>query len=664
MAAAKGPGAPERPVPRFSTGYMDQAVTPGDDFYGYAAGSWLRANPVPADKARWGAFDELLQRNFALIREILEEAAAHAPEAAPTPVRQVGAFYASALDQGERDRRRFGPIAADLERVERTRSLDELLELVTALHRDGFGGLFDAYVYPDKRRSDVYAFYLEQGGLALPDRDYYLEPGFEAVRTAYAAHLERSFRAVGDPAVRAREAAGTVLEIETELARASRTRTDLRDEERNYHRQETSDLAARHPTLRWARYLAGREAGSATYVIVGQPEFFDALARSLSARPLGAWKEYVRWQVLETSAPFLHAAAEEESFDFFRRTLSGQQEPEPAWKRAALVVDALLGEALGQLYVARAFPPEARRRMAVLVDDLCGVFRDRLRTLDWMSSETREKALAKFARFTSKIGHPDAFRDYGAIRIDPADYAGNVRRARAFEVHRQAVRVGGPVDRTEWGMTPPTVNAYFSPVKNEIVFPAGILQPPFFDLEMDDAVNYGGIGAVIGHEITHGYDDQGRKFDAAGNLTDWWTAADAAEFQRRAQRVVAQYDRFEPLPGVAVNGALTLGENLADLGGVSIAYEALQRRLAAEPARRRTLDGLSPEQRFFLSWAQVWRQNASEAEVRRRIVTDTHSPGRFRALGAAGNHDAFFDAFQIRPGAPAWRPKEERVRIW
>jgi putative endopeptidase len=344
--------------------------------------------------------------------------------------------------------------------------------------------------------------------------------------------------------------------------------------------------------------------------------------------------------------------------------LRGQQEPEPPWKRAALVIDATLGEALGQLYVERAFPPEARARMRVLVDDLCAVFRDRLRSLDWMSEATRERALAKFARFTPKIGHPETFRDYSKVRIDPGDYLGNVRRAEAFEIHRQTVRVGGPVDRTEWGMTPPTVNAYFMPVMNEIVFPAGILQPPFFDVGLDDAVNYGGIGAVIGHEITHGYDDQGRKFDETGNLRDWWSEDDAREFERRARKVVEQYARFEPLPGLRLNGELTLGENLADLGGLSIAFEALERRLAAEPGRRRTVDGLTPEQRFFVAWAQIWRQNASEAEVRRRVVLDPHAPGRFRALGAAANLDGFFPTLRVQEGSPMWRPKAERVRVW
>jgi putative endopeptidase len=643
---------------------MDRTVDPSVDFYRYATGTWLRENPVPADKSSWGSFDELRQRNFDLIHEILEDAATHAGDADPSPKRQVGAYFASAMETARLEKLRFEPIAPDLARVGSVGSVKELFSVLAAYHRQGVGGFFESYVYPDKRSSEVYAFYLDQGGLSLPDREYYFDPRFEPIRSAYQAHLGRSFRSLGDGPDRVRQATDAVVGIETELARASRTRTELRDEEKNYHRVPVPELAARHASLPWLPYLEEREVGRIPHVIVGQPEYFDALARLIVERPLSEWKEYLRWQILRDSAPFLHEEAEAENFDFFNRTIRGQQQPEPRWKRAAAVIDETLGEALGRLYVERAFPPEAKARMAVLVDDLRAVFRDRLGSLEWMSEATRERARAKFARFEAKIGHPETYRDYSSVRIVPDDYLGNLRRARAFEVHRQAVRVGQPVDRTEWGMTPPTVNAYFSPVKNEIVFPAGILQPPFFDVGRDDAVNYGGIGAVIGHEITHGYDDQGRKFDGSGNLNDWWTEADAREFERKARDVVQEYGRFEPLPGQPVNGELTLGENLADLGGLSVAFEALQRRLAAEPSRRRTVDELTPEQRFFLSWAQVWRQNCPDPEVRRRLVIDPHSPGRFRAIGAAANMNAFFDAFGIREGSPMWRRTSERVRIW
>jgi len=648
----------------FSPHHMDPEVDPSVDFYAYAAGRWLRENPVPADKSRWGAFAQLLDRNFEIVRELLEEAAEHADDSVDSPRRQVGRFYRAAMDTGRRNELGHRPIAAALARIEALASPEAVAAFLPELHGQGVDAGFAPSTGPDLRASSVYAFYLGQGGLSLPDREYYLDPRFEKLLPALERHVEASLKAAGWGADRASEASRAVLAIETELAKASRTTTELRDPERNYHRVERDALLGQHAGLRWGAYLAARGLAALPYAIVEQPEFFDALERLLASRPVADWRAYLAWSVVRDSAPFLDEATERASFEFFRRLVQGQQEPEPAWKRAALVIDGCLGEALGQLYVERAFPPEARARITVLVDDLCAVFRDRLRSREWMSAATRERALAKFARFVPMIGHPAVFRDYSGVGVVADDYLGDVRRAEAFEIRRRLARLGGPVDRTEWGMTPPTVNAYFTPVMNEIVFPAGILQPPFFDPAMDDAVNYGGIGAVIGHEITHGYDDQGRKFDEEGNLHDWWTAADAEEFERRARIVVQEYGGFQPLPGEPVNGELTLGENLADLGGLRIAFEALQRRLAAEPARRRAVDGLSPEQRFFVAWAQVWRQNVSEPELRRRLVADPHSPGRFRAIGAATNMDEFYPAFRVRPGSPMWREPAERVTVW
>jgi len=468
------------------------------------------------------------------------------------------------------------------------------------------------------------------------------------------------FTLLGETPADAETHAGTVVALETELARASRSRVDLRDPNKNYHRFTGRELAAQTPALLWNVYFAGRNVSGFAYEIVGQPEFFDAVNQLVKERPLSDWQAYLRWHLLHGSAPYLPAAFEQENFDFFGRVLSGQPEPEPRWKRAAHVIDGSIGEALGRLYVEKCYPPAARARMNELVENLKAVFHDRLEKAAWMTPETRAKALAKFARFTQKIGHPDHFRDYSAVDIRRDDYLGNVRRAAAFEAHRETVRVGRPVDRTEWGMTPETVNAYFNPQLNEIVFPAGILQPPFFDVAMDDAVNYGAIGVVIGHEMTHGYDDQGRKYDADGNLNDWWTAGDAQAFDDRAQRVVDEYNAFEALPGLHVNGKLTLGENLADLGGVHIAYEALQRALAKDPSRRQVIDGFTPEQRFFISFAQVWR----DAEAQRLITVDPHSPGQFRAYGPLLNVQEFYDAFGIPPGSPMWLAPEQRAVIW
>ena len=651
-------------VPAFSAGYMDRSVSPATNFYLYACGSWVQNNPVPADKSRWGSFTELAERNAWQIHQILDEAAADTTAAPGTPLRQVGDFFASAMDTNTIEKLGLTPIQPDLARIDTIISTADLLALLADFQREGHGYVFSSGVGPDEKNSSVYAFGLGQGGLTLPDRDYYLKDSFAHVRLAYHDHVMKMFTLLGESHAAALADADTVTNIETDLALVSRSRVDLRDPVKNYNKFTVAELAARNPGLNWPAYLAGRGVGSVPYVIVGQPEFFDAVQKLVAAHSLGEWKTYLRWHVLHGAAAALPQAVEEENFNFFGRVLSGQPEQEPRWKRAYNAVDGSLGEALGQLYVDKYFPPTARARMADLVDNLKTVYHDHLANVEWMTAPTRAKAVAKFAKFTQKIGHPDKPRDYSSVRIERGDLYGNLRRAAAFEVHRETARVGQPVDRTEWSMTAPTINAYFNPLMNEIVFPAGILQPPFFDATMDDAVNYGAIGVVIGHEITHGYDDEGRKYDGDGNLNGWWTPADAQQFEVRAQKIVDEYSAFEPLPGLHVNGKLTLGENIADLGGISIAYDALERKLAQHPEERKLIDGLTPEQRFFISFAQIWRTNARDEEVRRRVTVDPHSPGQFRAVGPIQNYQQFYDAFGIKAGDPMWRTPELRARIW
>jgi putative endopeptidase len=660
-------GAP--PEPRFSINYMDRSVDPSQDFYRYAVGTWVKENPVPADKSRYASFTELAERNWYLIHEILEDAANSRNSGQVK--KEVGDFFASAMDTNRIEELGFKPIRADLNRVDQIANTKDLFAFIAHLHDTGIGGVFSLEFDADAKNSAIYACYLNQGGLSLPDRDYYLKDQFADTREKYRDHVTRMFKLLGETGEDAAKHAATVIEIETALAKASRTRVELRDPEKNYNKFETKKLLADYRSIPWTVYLdesgfglADKKGIPLPYEIVGQPEFFQAVDRLVRERPLDDWKTYLRWHILHQSAPYLHHAVEEENFAFFGKVLSGQQEQEPRWKRSAKVIDGSIGEALGQLYVEKYFPPEAKARMDELVENLKDVFHDHLQKLDWMTDETRARALAKFARFHQKIGYPEKFRDYSSIQIKRDDYIGNVRRADVFESHRQKVRVGQPVDKTEWLMTPETVNAYFHPLKNEIVFPAGILQPPFFDVTMDDPVNYGGIGTVIGHEITHGYDDEGRKYDADGNLNDWWTDADAKEFERRAEKVVKEYDAFEPLPGLHVNGKLTLGENLADLGGVTIAYEAMERALDKDPSKRKKIDGFTPEQRFFLSFSQIWRMNIREPEQRRLITIDPHSPGQFRAVGPIENLQVFYDAFGIKPGTPMYRPPEERAIIW
>jgi len=568
------------------------------------------------------------------------------------------------MDTNRLEQLRFQPIAADLKCIDGLKSTGDLFRLLARLHEEGVGGIFRANADPDARQSSMYALGLEQAGLSLPDRDYYLKEAFATQRQAYREHVARMFTLLGEKPEDAAVQAVIVLDLETELAKANRTRVELRDPKKNYNKFAKTELLGKNPAITWPVYLSERDLADVPYAIVGQPEFFEAVDKLVSTRPLSDWRVYLRWHVLHASAPYLCRDAEEEDFNFFGKVLSGQLEQEPRWKRASHTLNSAIGEAVGQLYVQKYFPPEAKARMNDLVENLKTVFRDHLEKVDWMTDATRAKALAKFARFTQKIGFPDQFRDYSPITIKRDDYLGNVQRAAVFEQHRKMARVGKPVDRTEWDMTPPTVNAYFNPLQNEIVFPAGILQPPFFDVTMDDAVNYGAIGVVIGHEITHGYDDEGRRYDAEGNLNEWWTKEDSKEFDVRAQKVVDEYNAFETLPGMHVNGRLTLGENLADLGGVSIAYDALERSLARDPSKRKRIDGFTPEQRFFLSFAQVWRTNIRDAEAHRLVTVDPHAPGRFRAIGPLVNYQEFFDAFHIKPGDPMWRAPELRAHTW
>jgi putative endopeptidase len=651
-------------APRFSVENMDRSVDPAVDFYRFAAGNWLKNNPVPADKSRWSGFEELQQRNWQLVRDILESSAADQSAPSHSPRREVGDFFASAMDTNRLEKLRFKPIEADLKRIERIKSTKALFETIVNFHERGIGAFFGDDVSPDAKSSSVYAFHLSQGGLGLPDRDYYLKDDFAKQREDYWQHIAKMFTLLGEKTTEAAQHAALVLDIETALARKSRTRVEMRDPNANYNKFAVRNFAATNSASTWPNYFDAAGLGKLPEVIVGQPEFFAALDQMLRERPISDWKIYLRWHLLRSTAPYLHEAAEKESFAFYGTRLRGQPEPEPRWQRAAHVIDGGIGEALGQLYVEKYFPAAARARMNELIGNLREVFRDRLQKLDWMSDGTKAKALVKFDRFTQKIGHPDKFRDYSKVTLHRDDYLGNVQRAAAFETHREIARVGKAVDKTEWHMTPQTVNAYFNPLQNEIVFPAGILQPPFFDVNADDAVNYGAIGVVIGHEITHGYDDKGREYDADGNLNDWWTEKDAKEFDARAQKVVDQYGGYEALPGLKVNGKLTLGENIADLGGTSIAYEALERALAKDPSKRKDIDGFSPEQRFFLSLAQLWRTNWREEELRRRITVDPHSPGQFRAIGPHVNLPEFYEKFGIKEGAPMWRAPDLRAKIW
>jgi len=671
-AAARAADAPPATPPvaapiaelRFTVTDMDRTADPRKDFVKFAAGAWLARETIPADQYRWTSFNALERSNLEKIKTVVEAAAADTTAAPGTPKRMVGDFFASALDTAAIDAAGLQPLAADLARIAGAASVDELVKVAGELRRVGVGAFCNSSVRGDARQSEINAFYLAQGGLGLPDRDYYLEASFAPKRDAYREHVRKMLVLAGDTEVAAAKSADAVLAIETALATASKKRVDLRDPVANYNKLTLTEIEGRAPGFPWRAWLGAAGYAEVPAAIVNHPPFLVALATELRTRPLADWQAYLRWHLVRSYAAYLPAAFENESFRFNETVLRGTPEMEPRWRRAARVVDGDIGEALGQLYVARYFPPEAKARMLTMVGYIKTAFRGRLEQLEWMTPETRKRALEKFDAFGVKIGYPDKWKTYQGLTIRRDGYAANVRAARTWDDAFERAKLGQPVDPTEWNMTPPTVNAYFASTRNEIVFPAGILQPPFFDMAADDAVNFGAIATVIGHEITHGFDDQGRKFDGHGNIADWWQAADDTAFKARAQLIVDQYSGYEALPGKFVNGQLCLGENIADLGGVTVAFAALEQSLAGKP-RPALVDGFTPEQRFFLSWSQLWGRTLYRPDaLARQLATDPHSPGNFRAIGPLANFPDFYTAFGIQEGDPLWRPADKRAKIW
>ncbi|MCL4389710.1 M13 family metallopeptidase [Candidatus Marsarchaeota archaeon] len=635
----------ENAAPAFSIEYMMPSVSPIEDFYTYAAGGWIRTHPVPPDKASYNAFEELTDWNLNLLRKIAERCRRKGAAQQNSYAGLVGNFYASVMNKRRIEELKFSPIEDMWERVRMASSIEELIGLVPQFHSAGVPVFFNSYSDADQKDSMTYAFYIDQGGLTLPDRDYYLSEAFSNVRDAYVPHVADMFMLKGVDKEAAKKHASNVMSIETALAKKSRARKDLRDPEKNYTRIDVSDLDKRYGRLALRRYLSELHVPEVKFIVVSQPEVIDALNNQLDTADVEALRSYMYWNVLHAYAPLLHREVDKENFNFFGRILMGQQKQRARWKRAISIIDSEIGEALGKLYVDKYFTEDAKRKALELVDDIISVVRGRLQNMAWMSDSTKKKAVEKLDKIVPKIGYPEKFRDYSSLKISPDDFAGNARRSAEFESRRQAMRVGGAVDRTEWDMTPPTVNAYYAPTENQIVFPAGIFQPPFFSAGMDYAVNYGGIGAVIGHEITHGFDDEGRKYDSDGNINNWWTKEDEERFKEKADTIVKEYSKQEPLPGFHINGELTLGENIADMGGISIAFEALQRRLAKDPTAEKVIDGLTQKQRFFIAYAQAWRQSIREEDLKRRLTTDPHSPAKYRVLIPVANVGAFYTAF-------------------
>jgi len=647
--------------PGFSIANIDKSANPCDDFYQYACGMWMANNPIPPDQSSWGQSSELAERNRAILRGILEKAAVNAPNRSAVD-QKIGDFYGACMDEQNIEKLGTQPLKPDMDRINAISSKAGILSTLVRLHLLGVNAMFRFGSSPDLKDSMHVIGDLDQGGLGLPDRDYYVkdDPKSVELRKQYVAHVQKMLELSGEPAAKAATDAQAVMRFETDLAKGSLDRVTRRDPNEIYHKLTVHQLYSLDPAIDWPKYFEGMGAPPMTELNVSVPNFFRALESAIVQTNLDDIKTYLRWHLLHAEASLLPKAFVDEDFHFFREILTGVKEIQPRWKRCVAATDGDLGFALGQKYVDETFGAEGKARTLKMVQDIEKALGQDIQTLSWMTPATKQEALVKLRAVANKIGYPDKWRDYSSVKIARGDAIGNDERATEFETHRELSKIGKPTDRTEWFMTPPTVNAYYYPPENNINFPAGILQPPFFDNKMDAAVNDGGIGSVVGHELTHGFDDQGRKFDPQGNLKDWWTPEDAKEFEKRAQCFIDEYSAFEPVDGLHLNGKLTLGENTADNGGVRLSFMAMMDALKEKPQPK--IDGYTPEQRFFLNWGQIWCQNVRPEMSRMLVQVDPHSPGRERVNGVLQNMPEFRQAFACHLGQPMVR--EPACRVW
>ncbi|MBZ5647276.1 MAG: M13 family metallopeptidase [Acidobacteriia bacterium] len=669
--AQAGRPVPAQAEPPYTPGLdvsaMDKTVDPCVDFYTYSCGGWMKNNPIPPDQYNWSAYSKLQDENRLILRDILEKASI--PDAKRSSVQQkIGDYYASCMDEKAIESSGAKPLEAELKTIAGLRSKDQLPEFLADFHRgdehtDGpTATLFSFGSGQDFKDSTQYIAQADQGGLGLPDRDFYLKEDAKSVeiRNAYVAHVTKMLQLIGEGPQEAASDAQVILKIETELAKASLTRVERRDPNNIYHKMGVAELQALAPSFSWPRYFTQVGLGQTNSLNVTHPPFFKQMEAELNTVSLAQWQTYLRWHLVHSRAPYLSSPFVNENFDFYGRTLTGAKELRPRWKRCVSWVDRDLGEALGQAYVERTFSAEAKQRTLRMVQEIEKAMDDDVKSLDWMQPATKQQALTKLHAVANKIGYPDKWRDYSALNIVRGDAPGNVQRGIAFEFRRQLGKIGKPVDHTEWDMTPPTVNAYYNPQMNDINFPAGVLQPPLFDPRMDDAPNYGNTGGTIGHELTHGFDDEGRQFDAQGNLRDWWTAQDSKAFEQRAGCIVDQYAQYTIVDDIKINSKLTEGEDVADLGGLLLAWMAWKdhtRNMKLQP-----IDGLTPEQRFFIGYGQSWCTNERDEIKRLRATIDPHSPAKYRTNGVVSNMPEFREAFRCKPGQPMVR--EKACRVW
>ncbi len=648
---------------------IDSTVAPSEDFFRFVNGKWIDKTEIPGDQGRWGSFNELRDINEEVVLNVLEEASGNGKYPEGTDQFKAATFYSIGMDSLLAEKVSSAPLNPYFEEIQKIANVKDLQNYLVVQQKRGGGAFFGFSIFPDLKKSTTNAAYLGQGGLGLPDRDYYTKTDQKSIETRekYLSYITKMLMLLGDEESKAKAQANRIMQLETQLANASMTNVERRNIPALYNKMPISALSKIVPSINWDTYFTGLGVSGLDTIIVSQPKFMAEFQKIITKTPVSIWKEYLRWNAINSASGILSHAFVKANFDFYSKELRGVQEMRPRWKRVLGATNGALGEAIGKLYVEKTFPPEAKAKAQKMVTNIKRAYVDRINGLEWMSDSTKQKALKKLDKITVKIGYPDKWRDYSGLELsskpENTSFAQNVMNASKFQFEYQISQLNKPVDKDVWGMTPQTVNAYYNPLFNEIVFPAAILQPPFYNYEADEAVNYGGIGGVIGHEISHGFDDQGSRFDADGNLVNWWSAEDLKSFKARTGQLVAQYDEYEPLDSLHVNGAFTLGENIGDLGGINAAYYGLKKYIE-ENGDPGLIDGLTAEQRFFISWGTIWRIKYKDGTLRTQINTDPHSPGMYRANGPITNMPEFYEAFGVKEGDSMWKPETERVKIW
>jgi putative endopeptidase len=663
-AAVQVNGQAKKAKPGFDLNNLDKSVRPQVDFYEYAIGNWLKNNPIPDQYSSWGAFEMLYEENITILKKILEDAANNTTAPKGSPIQKVGTFYRLGMDEAKINADGFNPIKGYLNKIESAKTYDDIVKLTSYLQEHVGSLFFSYYVYIDSKNSAINIMNLSQGGLNLPDRDYYLtdDARSKEIREKYVKHIENNFKLINVSEAEAKEYALAIMSFETKLAKNSRSLLELDDPEKNYNKMSLNEIIKIAPDFNWKLFFKSIGVSDPGKTNVGQPEFFKAFNTIFKETSIEDLKAYLKWNLLVNAAPYLSAPFVNERFEFFAKFLNGQKVITDRWKRVNNAADGLLGQIIGQIYVKENFPPEAKQRAVKIVKNLLAAMGERIKGLDWMSDATKKQALIKLNAFKTKIGYPDKWKDYSKLEIKNDSYYDNIVRGNYFESKRNLSELGKKVDKTKWDINPQMVNAFYNSNKNEIIFPAGILQPPFFNKDADDAINYGAMGAVIGHEVSHGFDNSGRQFDEKGNIRDWWTKEDNDKFKERANALAKQYDNFVVVDTFRVNGQLTLGEDIGDLGGLTVSLTAFKN--TEQYKKNEKIDGFTPTQRFFLSWAQVWETNQRDESIKLLIKTNVHPPSKPRVILPLKNMPAFFEAFDVKPGDPMRNADKDVVKIW